>query len=147
VIERFDTATRSVHHRRSGSCSNTHLPANLIDLAGYLHEVRMLGGDKRPDGSFVLIFRPELALCSQDVVRRPTTEAQPDPASGEIVPPEERLLCQNEVDRIRANTDGERQLTGFAFTLDLVRARLTPRVTVGPRPGDERSSFRRPPKR
>lgn len=108
---------------------------------------RLFVSDKRPDGSFVLKFRPELALCSQDVVRRPTTEAQPDPESGGIVPPEGRLLCQNEVDGIRANTDGERQLTGCAFTLDLVRARLTPRVTAGPRPGGERSSFRRPPKR
>jgi hypothetical protein len=97
---------------------------------------RLFVSDKRPDGSFVLKFRPE------------TAGAEPDQLSEQTVTPEGRPLCQNEVDRIRANTDGERQLTGCAFTLDPVGAKLSARVSGATRPSRERSSFRdRPPKR
>lgn len=104
--------------------------------------------DKRPDGSYVLIFRPELELGSEDVVRRPKTEDGPDEEPEETVSPAGRLLSQKEVDRIRVNTDGERQLTGCALTLDVVRARPSPRVTPPRRPGNKWSSSRnRPPQR
>jgi hypothetical protein len=97
---------------------------------------RLFVSDKRPDGSFVLRFRPE------------PTRAEPDQQSEQIVPAEGRPLCQNEVDRIRANTDGERQLTGCAFTLDSVGAKLSARVSGATRPSREGSSFRgRPRKR
>ena len=105
---------------------------------------RLFVSDKKADGSFILRLRPEPELRSE--VGRPTTEAQAEP--GESVSPEGRLLFQSEVDRIRANSDGERQLTGCAFTLDVVRGWVTIPANVGKGSGSERSSFRgRPPRR
>jgi hypothetical protein len=100
--------------------------------------------DKKADGSFILRLRPEPELRSE--VGRPTIQAQAEP--GESVSPEGRLLLQSEVDRIRANSDGERQLTGCAFTLDVVRGWVTIPANVDKGSGSERSSFRgRPPRR
>lgn len=97
---------------------------------------RLFVSEKRPEGSFVLKFRLEI------------TGAEPDQHSEQIGPPDGRLLCQNEVDRIRANTNGERQLTGCAFTLDPVGVKLSGRVSGATRSSRERSSFRdRPPRR
>src|SRR5258708_34929652 len=74
--------------------------------------------DKRSDGSFILRLRPEVEPHSQGVARGPRADdAQPDEDPGETLASEGRALNQNEVDRIRANTAGERQLTGCALTL------------------------------
>jgi len=109
---------------------------------------RLFVSEKGSNGSFILRLRPEGGLRSEDVVRTPTTKlTQADPDLGEIGSPEGRALNQDEVDRIRLNTAGERQLTGCALTLDVVRPWVVAPPRAGRRPAPERSArHQRPPR-
>ena len=104
---------------------------------------RLFVSDKKPDGSFILRFRPEPEHRSQIAGRTSTTDAEPDPEPTGSDSSEGRLLLQSEVDRIRANSGGERQLTGCAFTLDVVRKWAPAPASAAQRPGTARPPFRK----
>ena len=86
---------------------------------------RLFVSNKNRDGSFTLRFRSHADTSAADLTPG-LAKSDPDSESEELASQDGRVLLQSEVNRIRANSNGERQLTGCAFTLEPVDSKFRP---------------------